>query len=183
MTENRNFLQSFRRALKRRDGCEDLELNQTGHFKKVKQLRGSGLSQFSEYFSFKTSQRSADLSWFSLTSSNEKLSSFYYKEEPFGFLIITEIWRSQSSPPTPRLVPSSSSGFQGSVAVVVRFEGPLCGQAQVLGLFVRQLGELHPQLVQVSSCHLLIQLWRQNKKLVTQKPSCPRRLCLTKSSG
>lgn len=59
----------------------------------------------------------------------------------------------------------------GSVAVVVRFEGPLGGQAQVLGLFLCELGELHPQLVQVGSCHLLVQLWRQNKVLVASNGS------------
>lgn len=48
-----------------------------------------------------------------------------------------------------------------SVAIVVWLEGPLWGKTQVLGLLVCQLGELHAQFVQVSSCHLLIQLLKQ----------------------
>lgn len=50
------------------------------------------------------------------------------------------------------------SGGGVSVAVVVGFEGPLGGEAQVLGLLVRQLGQLHPQLVQVGRGDLLVQL-------------------------
>lgn len=45
-----------------------------------------------------------------------------------------------------------------SVAVVVRLEGPLGGQTQVLGLLVGQLGQLHPQFVQMGGRHLLVQL-------------------------
>lgn len=41
---------------------------------------------------------------------------------------------------------------------MVGFEGPLGGEAQVLGLLVRQLGQLHPQLVQVGRGDLLVQL-------------------------
>lgn len=48
-----------------------------------------------------------------------------------------------------------------SVAIVVWLEGPLWGKTQVLGLLVCQLGELHSQFVQVSSCHLLVQLLKQ----------------------
>lgn len=50
------------------------------------------------------------------------------------------------------------SGPEGLVAVVVGLEGPLGGQAQVLGLLVGQFGQLHSEFVQVSRCHLLIQL-------------------------
>lgn len=55
---------------------------------------------------------------------------------------------------------SLSSGVRGgvSVAIVVGFEGPLGGEAQVFGLLVRQLGQLHPQFVQMGSSHLLVQL-------------------------
>lgn len=41
---------------------------------------------------------------------------------------------------------------------MVGFEGPLGGEAQVLGLLLRQLGQLHPQFVQMGSSHLLVQL-------------------------
>lgn len=41
---------------------------------------------------------------------------------------------------------------------MVGFEGPFGGEAQVLGLVVRQLGQLHPQLVQVGGGDLLVQL-------------------------
>lgn len=41
---------------------------------------------------------------------------------------------------------------------MIGFEGPLDGEAQVFGLLVCQLGQLHPQLVQMSSSDLLVQL-------------------------
>lgn len=50
-----------------------------------------------------------------------------------------------------------------SVSVVVWLEGPISGQAQVFGLFVTQLRQLHTQLVQMSSSHSFIQL--ENKTL------------------
>lgn len=53
---------------------------------------------------------------------------------------------------------SSGVGGRVSVAVMVGFEGPLGGEAQVFGLLVRQLGQLHPQFVQMGSSDLLVQL-------------------------
>lgn len=53
---------------------------------------------------------------------------------------------------------SEGGGGGAPVAVVVGLEGPLGGEAQVLGLLVRQLGQLHPQLVQVGRGDLLVQL-------------------------
>lgn len=44
---------------------------------------------------------------------------------------------------------------------MVRLEGAVTGHAQVLGLLLSQLGQLHVQLAQVDFSHCLIQLVRQ----------------------
>lgn len=44
------------------------------------------------------------------------------------------------------------------VAVMVWFEGPIYRQTQVLRLVLCQLGQLHPQFVQMRSCDFFIQL-------------------------
>ena len=77
------------------------------------------------------------------------------KPSPFWPLLPLLLLTHPLTPPPP------PSWAGGSVAVVVRFEGPLGGQAQVLGLLVGQFGQLHSQFVQVSSCHLLVQLYRE----------------------
>lgn len=74
---------------------------------------------------------------------------------------ITDTFPTTPRPPVFYTFPPA--GLGGLVAVVVRFEGPLCGQAQVLGLLVCQLGQLHSQFVQVGSSHLLVQLITQNR--------------------
>lgn len=45
----------------------------------------------------------------------------------------------KNTPPPPRR--------RVSVAIMVRFEGPLGGEAQVLGLLLGQLGQLHSQFI------------------------------------
>lgn len=66
--------------------------------------------------------------------------------------------RREAEPPQP------AAACRGrSVSVVVRFERAFRGQAQVPGLFVRQLGQLHSQLVQVSRRHLLVQLQHRTR--------------------
>lgn len=61
-----------------------------------------------------------------------------------------------------RSIETSGGPGRASVAVMVRFEGPLGGEAQVFGLLVRQLGQLHPQFVQMGSSDLLVQLRGEN---------------------
>lgn len=51
-----------------------------------------------------------------------------------------------------------------SVAVVIRLERAFTGHAQVLGLFLSQLGQLHIQLAQVGFSHCFIQLGRNTGK-------------------
>lgn len=57
---------------------------------------------------------------------------------------------------------------------MVRLEGALTGHAQVLGLLLSQLGQLHVQLAQVGFSHCLIQLWRNaGKPQVSAMPQNP----------
>ena len=51
-----------------------------------------------------------------------------------------------------------------SVAVVIRLERAFTGHAQVLGLLLSQLGQLHIQLAQVGFSHCFIQLGRNTGK-------------------
>lgn len=51
-----------------------------------------------------------------------------------------------------------------SVAVVIRLEWTFTGHAQVLGLLLSQLGQLHIQLAQVGFSHCFIQLGRNTGK-------------------
>lgn len=51
-----------------------------------------------------------------------------------------------------------------SIAVVIRFEGAIAGHAQVLGLLLSQLGQLHIQLAQVGFSDCFIQLGRNTEK-------------------
>ena len=51
-----------------------------------------------------------------------------------------------------------------SVAVVIRLERAFTGHAQVLGLLLSQLGQLHIQLAQVGFSHCFIKLGRNTGK-------------------
>ena len=52
-----------------------------------------------------------------------------------------------------------------SVAVVIRLEGAINGHAQILGLLLSQLGQIHIQLTQVGFGDCLIQLLRPEVSL------------------
>ena len=50
---------------------------------------------------------------------------------------------------------------------MIRLEGAVDGHAEVLGLLLSQLGQLHIQLAQVGFSHRLIQLQKQKSQELT----------------
>lgn len=62
------------------------------------------------------------------------------------------------TPPPSHYTSSFTVKSMNLVAVMVWFEGPIYRQTQVLRLVLCQLGQLHPQFVQMRSCDFFIQL-------------------------
>ena len=57
--------------------------------------------------------------------------------------------------------PDRCSGLSGSVSVVLRLVGAFQGYPKVVSLFLRELGQLHADAVEVQASHFFVQLLGQ----------------------